>query len=220
MRRGLFALLGGALVALAGAAIVLGANPSKEKIAFTAAGQAQAKAEVLRRKDVGRGWVGGSKKPELSSVMPCTNYRPKQSDLVLIGAAETSFRKPELVIDNEVQVLRTAAMVRLDWQRTVTAPQVMPCLREGLTKSLTAAAKLRSFRRIAFPHVARYTNAFRAVFSVTTAVGVVPVEVDIVALGARRNEVTLTLTGSGAARTVLHSAELRLAKLLAKRLRP
>jgi hypothetical protein len=36
-------------------------------------------------------------------------------------------------------VLQTPAMVRLGWQRSVVAPQVLPCLRSGLAKQLGAS---------------------------------------------------------------------------------
>jgi hypothetical protein len=207
------------VVALVAAGAVLAGNPTKEKIALTAAGKAQAKAEVLRRADVGAGGSGGFKKPDLSSTMPCSNYRPKQSDLVLIGAAETIWQKPPFEVDSEAQVLRTAAMVRRDWQRTVLAPQVLPCLRQGLTKALGSNAKLVSFGRIAFPQVATLTRAFRLVAKVKTSLGSIPVEIDTVALGGGRNELTLTLSGPKAARSSLTRMERRLARLLAHRMR-
>jgi hypothetical protein len=195
-------------------------DPSKERIALTAAGNAQARAEIVKRADVGRGWKGGFRKPNISSSMPCSNYRPKQSDLVLIGAAESTFASLGVEIDSEAQVLRTAAMVRRDWQRTILAPQVIPCLRQGFTKSLGSNAKLVSFGRIAFPHIMSRTRAFRAVASVQTAVNTVRLEIDFVAMGSGRNELTLTLVGPAAAQRAFHSTEVRLARVLAGRVKP
>jgi hypothetical protein len=130
---------GGLLCASAAAGLVAAgaawaSSPTKEKIAYTAADQAQAKAEVLRRSDLPGGWAGGKRKPDVSSTEPCA-YRPRQNDLVLIGAAETDWRKPGSQVSSEAQVLRTAAMVRRDWQRTILAPQVVPCLRQGFEKT-------------------------------------------------------------------------------------
>jgi hypothetical protein len=208
------------VVALVVAGVALAGDPSKETIARTAAGNAQAKAEVVRKADVGSGWKGGFRKPDLSSSMPCTTYHPRQSDLVLIGAAESRFSRPALEVDSEAQVLRAAAMVRRDWQRTILAPQVMPCLRQGFTKALGAHAKLVSFRQVAFPHVAPLTRAFRMVATVATQFGPVPLEIDFVAMGSGRNELTLTLSGPTVARSTLHATEVRLARLLAGRARP
>jgi hypothetical protein len=214
-------LIGAVAVALALAGAISAANPSsKEKIALTPAGKAQAKAEVLRRADLGAGWSGGFKKVNpAGAAMPCSNYRPKQSDLVLIGAAETNFQKAPFVIDDEAQVLKGPAMVRRDWQRTVVAPQVVPCLRQGFTKAMGSSGTLVSFGRVAFPRVATFTRAFRAVGSVKTGQGTVQIEIDFVALGAGRNEITLELSGPTAARTTLTHAERQMARLLARRLR-
>ena len=142
------------LAALAAALLLAGAAVAdKEQIHLTAAGQAAARAAVMHRADLGGGggWTGGPKKPDLSSGTGCANFKPKQSDLVLIGAAENVFRHPGVEFDSEAQVLETPAMVRLDWQRTVLAPQVMPCLRSNLEKQLTASERLVSVRRIPFP---------------------------------------------------------------------
>jgi hypothetical protein len=206
------------LLALVTAGVVWAASPGKEKVALTAAGNRQAKAEVLRRADLGKGWSGGAKKPDLSSTMPCSWYHPKQSDLVVVGAAETTWQKSELEIDSEAEVLRTAKMVRLDWHRTVVARQVMLCLRQGFAKEIGSSGKLVSFARVAFPHLARHTRAFRAVAKVKTGGGTVLVEFDFVAVGVRANELTLTLSGP-AAKKPLHAELVRLTRRLASRMR-
>ena len=204
--------------ALVAVGTVLASDPGKEKIARTAAGNALAKAEVVRRADLGKGWSGGFKKPVLNSHEPCS-YRPKQSDLVVVGAAETTWDKPGSEIDSEAQVLRTAAMVRRDWERTVVAPQVLPCLRKGLEKALGSSGKVISIRRIAFPHVAARTQAFRFLAKINTGGRLVPFESDIVALGAGRNELSLALSAAGAGRASLRADTLRLARVLAHRMR-
>ena len=208
------------LAALLTAGAVVAGNPSQEKIARTPAGNAQAKAEVVRKTDVAAGWKGGFKKPDLSSSMPCTTYHPRQSDLVLIGVAETTFSRPPFEVDSEAQVLRTASMVRRDWQRTILDSRVMPCLRQGFTKALGSHAKLFSFRTVAFPHVAPLTRAFRMMATIATQFGPVPVEIDFVAMGSGRNELTLTLSGPTVAQSAQRATELRLARVLARRARP
>ncbi len=214
------ALLGTSIAAvLVTAGVAWASSPNKEKIAYTAAGQAKAKAEVLRQLDLGQGWVGGPRKPDVSSALPCS-YKPKQDDLVLIGAAESDWREPGLEIDSEAQVLRTADMVRSDWRRTILAPQVVPCLRHGFQKSLGSTGKLVSFGKISFPHVATLTQGFRAVLKVKQGSSFVPIEIDVVGFGAGRNEITLTLTGLVSVRKALHTAEIRLARQLSGRMRP
>ena len=206
--------------ALLTAGAVLAGSPTKEQIARTAAGNAQAKAEVVRPADMGSGGKGGFKKPDLSSSMPCTTYHPKQSDLVLIGASESRFSRPALEVDSVAQVLRTSAMVHLDWQRTILDPRVLPCLRQGFIQALGSHAKLVSFRKVAFPKLAPMTRAFRLVANVTTQFGPVPLEINFVAMGSGRNELTLTLSGPSVAQSTLHTTEARLARLLVGRVRP
>jgi hypothetical protein len=205
-------------VALISAGVVVAANPGKEKVALTAAGNKRAKAEVLHRADVGTGWSGGLRKPHLPATLPCS-YRPKQSDLVVVGASESIWQKPGFVIDSGAQVLRNAAMVRKDWRRTVLAPQVVPCLRHTFAKSLGSNGKLVSFGRVAFPHVATRTRAFRAVADVKSSLGTVPLDIDFVAFGAGRNELNLMISGPRQARSSLTRIEKRWARLLASRAR-
>ena len=211
------------LVAAAGVALVvvgavLADNPTKEKIARTAAGDARARAEVLRRADFGKGWSGGFKKPDFSSGFRCS-YKPKQSDLVLVGAARTTWHRPAAYeIDSEAQVLRTAAMVQRDWRRTVIAPQVLPCLRKTFTELLGSSGRLLSLRRTAFPHLTTYTRAFRVLATLGSGSNQERFESDIVALGADRNEVSLSLTAAGGNAAQLRAQELRLARALAHRM--
>jgi hypothetical protein len=205
-------------VALVAVAAVLAGNPTKEKVARTTAGNAQAKAEIIVKKDLGSGWSGGATKPNLSSNMHCSSYKPKQSDLVLVGAAESTWQYPPFAVDSEAQVLRTPRMVRLDWQRTVTSPKVMPCLRQSLAKAAGPGAKLVLLHVLAFPHLATYTRAYRVVLRIPTSHGKATIDFEIVAFGAGRNELTLTVTGPATAKTSLHRMALRLGHRLAKRL--
>ena len=207
--------------ALVAVAAVFAGNPTKEHIARTAAGNAQARAEIIVKKDLSRGWAGGPKKPNLSSSMHCSSYKPKQSDLVLIGAAESTWQNPPFLIDSEAQVLRTAKMVRLDWQRTVMSPKVMPCLRQSLAKAGGKGAKLVSLHVLPLPHVAPYARAYRVVLHVPTGQGKATVAIDfeIAVFGKGRNELTLTITGPVATKTLLRGEELRLARKLGKRVR-
>jgi hypothetical protein len=203
-----------AALLLAGAAVA-----DKEQIHLTAAGQAAARAAVMQRADLGgaSGWTGGPKKPDLSAGTGCANFKPRQSDLVLVGAAETVFKHPGVEFDSEAQVLQTPAMVRLDWQRTVLAPQVMPCLRSNLQKQLTAAEQLVSVRRISFPAVSAYTRAYRTTVDVESASGTTRIFVDLVVIGRRSTEITLMTTAPMVAAGAVRAAELRLAHILVAR---
>jgi hypothetical protein len=205
------------------ASVAVASIADKEQIHLTNAGQAAARAAVLTKADLGTapGWTGGAKKPDLSSTPPCPGFRPKQSDLVVNGAAETVFKQPAIQFDSEAQVLQTAHMVKLDWQRTVIAPQILPCLRIAVAKSAGTSAHVTSIRRTAFPRVATFTSAIRILLDVKTSGSTTPVTVfvDVVLVGRGRTEITLTTTAPLLASTAVRAAEIRLARILAGRVR-
>jgi len=192
----------------------------KQQIRLTPADNAAARGVVLRKADFGGvpGWSGGTKKPDLSSSGPrCANFHPKYSDLVLTGVAESEFQNSGIYLDDEVQVLETAPMVKLDWQRSVLAPGLLPCLRTYLAKSEPANAKIRGIQKLAFPRVASYTGAFRLVLDVTTG-GNTASMLHLVLAGRGRTEVTLTTVAPYEPRAVMKSAEAKLAHILVSRI--
>jgi hypothetical protein len=202
------------------AAAATSAPPNREQIRFNPADQAAARAAVLRRADLGsEGWTGGTVKPDLSSTMSCPGYNPKQSDLVLTGAAEADFHHAGIGLQSIAQVLKTRSMVARDWKRTVVDPRALTCLRRMLTKQLTANERLVSFRKLAFRPLARYTAAYRLLIAVRTQGQRVLVMVDVVLVGRSRTELTLTVAAPFAARASISRAEVRLARGLLARVR-
>ena len=196
------------------------APPNKPVIRLNAADNALARAAVLRRADLGStGWSGGSVKPDVSSTLSCPGYTPKQSDLVVTGAAETDFRRTGLQLQSVAELLKTRAMVARDWRRTVADPRGSACLRHLLVKGLTRSERLVSFRKLAFPRLTRYTAAYRSVVSVRTQGTTVPVLFDAVLVARGRTELTLTMIAPFAARANVSRAEVRLARGLLARMR-
>jgi hypothetical protein len=196
------------------------ALPNREQIRFNSADQAAARAAVLRRADLGSaGWTGGAVKPDLSSTMSCPGYRPKQSDLVLTGAAEADFHLPLIQLQSIAQVLKTRSMVARDWRRSVVDPRAFTCLRHMLTKQLTSNERLVSLRKLAFPRLAGYTAAYRLLVAVRAQGQRVLVLVDMVLVGRSRTELTLTVSAPAAARASISGAEVRLARGLLARVR-
>jgi len=195
-------------------------DDGRQQIHLTSADNAAARHVVLRKSDFGGvpGWSGGTKKPDLSSSGPrCANFHPKYSDLVLTGVAESEFQNAGVYIDDEVQLLETAPMVKLDWQRSVRAPGLLPCLRTYLAKSAPANATVRGIKKLTFPRVAQYQAAFRLVLDVTTGGNTVGMLVDLLLVGRGRTEITLTTVAPYAARAPIKSAEERLARGLVSR---
>lgn len=204
-------------LALLAPAAATGALADREQVHLTAEGQAAARAALPKRSDFGAGWTAKSYNPKLDSDFACASYNPKQSDLVRNGAAGVTYTHPGIQIDTETQVLATARMVALDWQRTVLAPEVVPCLQSTLAKTLPASASLVSSHRLAFPKVATYTNAFRVVIDVHGTAGTVRMFVDVAVFGRGRTEITMSTTAPFLAEPTVRAAEVRLARLLAAR---
>jgi hypothetical protein len=208
-----------ATVALATAAAV-SAGDGKEQIRFNAADQAAARAVVIRRADLGSsGWVGGRTKPDLSAGPSCPNYHPKVSDLVLTGAARTTFQRSGFEFDSQSGVLKTRRMVALDWRRSVLAPGVAPCLRRTIGKGLGSNAKVVSFGKLPFPHLSTYAALFRGIISVQAEGKTVRILTDLVLVGRSRTELTLTIVGPATAKSAISAAERRLARGLITRAR-
>lgn len=209
------------------AAVVLGtaaalAERGREQIHYKAADQAAARATVLRLSDLSpsTGWTGGRVKPDLSPGPTCPNYHPKQSDLVLTGAAQSSYRRGAVVIGNEIQVMKTRRMVSLDWQREVLAPGTISCQRRDLARSLGSSAKVVSFKRIPFPRIAKYSTEFRALVDVSVPGGrTAHLVVDAVLVGRGRSEISLTTVAPAAAKASLAAAERRIARRIVARAR-
>jgi hypothetical protein len=208
-----------AVLALVVVTAVLAADPTKEKIARTKAGNREAAALVLKKGDVPAGWTGGSVKPDLSSSLGCSNYKPRQSDLVLIGAADTEWRKGTSTLASQTQVLRTPKMVRLDWKRTVADPRVLPCLRQAFAKQAKPAGeKLISLRWISVPKFGAFSKEYRLKMAFTSHVPATKFAVDALVFGSGRDEVSLIASGLASDEPSLHKLQLRLARRLAKRL--
>jgi hypothetical protein len=213
-----------ALVALLGLVAATAAEPAsaptKEQVHFTAADQGQARAAVIRLADLGSsGWQGGRLKPDVGSGLVCRGYAPKQSDLVLTGAAETAWRRTALEVRSVAQVLKTRAMVARDWARTVTDPRAAACLRGAVTKGLTSSERLVSFRKLAFPRLATFATAYRATIEVSAQGTHARVLVDLVLVGRSRTELTLMFAAPASAGSSIAAADVRLARLLLARVR-
>src|SRR5581483_10704235 len=189
---------------LAGAALA-----DRKQVRVTAIGQRAARAAVVRRTDLlGSGWKGKVKMPKLGGATGCPSFRPKQSDLVVVGGAEASWSRSGVVIDSEAQVLKTPKMVRLDWKRTVTAPKVLPCLRHNVRASLSANERLAWVARMPLPRIPALGRLYRTV-----------IVVDALLVGKGRTEITLTTTALYASRKAVTREEVRLARILVRRAR-
>lgn len=211
------------------------------QLRYNSTDQAAARAATLRRSDLQQssrwnGWRRGATKVTLAPTT-CPTLRPRVSDLVITGAADAWWEQgpgfpdgPSL--DNRSRVFATARMANLDVRRS-WPPTALRCLREQLGQSLstspcspgascTEAERLVSSERIALPHVAPVTLAFRFVVQYKllegrTRVGTVLVTTFVVILAKGRTEIVLNAFGGHG--TVSESSVARLARILVGRIK-
>jgi hypothetical protein len=218
MPRAAFVVLFVALVA--GLPAEAAAPPNRQQVRFNQADQAAARAALLRRADLGpTGWTGGRVKPDVPTTVDCPGYEPRQTDLVLTGAAQADFHHTGIEIRSVAQVLKTRSMVARDWRRSIADPRAMPCMRHLLAKGLKRGQRLVSFRKLAFPRLARYSAAYRMLIEVRAQGQRVLVFADEVLMRRSRTELTLAVAAPAAVKASISRAEVRLARRLVARVR-
>ncbi|HZQ81049.1 MAG TPA: hypothetical protein VFB25_03620 [Gaiellaceae bacterium] len=210
-----------AIVAAVSAAGAYAAAADKEQHHFTAADQAAAKTAVVKKADLAAaaGWTGGLKAPDLSPAPTCANFHPKQSDLVLTGAAESDWKNTGLEIDTEAQVLQTEQMVTLDWQRTVADPAAFSCTKALVKKNFSKAGPIKfvSFIKLPFPRIGKHTQAFLTTLDVTSNGTTARVVVEDILIANRRTEISISSTTQAVEAKAVAAADVRLASVLVAR---
>ena len=110
-------------------------------------------------------------------------------------------------------------MVARDLQRTVADPRAVTSLRGAVTKGLTSSERLVSFKRLAFPRLATYGTAYRALIDVSAQGAHARMLADLVLVGRGRTELTLMIAAPAGAAATIAAADARLARALLVRVR-
>lgn len=204
---------GGALAALMLVVVQAAYAAEKQPLKFNPADQAAAKAITLKLPDLGAGWKGGPAKLDFSNDTCPT----KVSDLVMTGAAKSTFSGDGVFVTSEASILRTAAMVRTDWQRTVANPAFWACGRREMAS--LEGGKLVSLEKMAFPRLAQYSARYRLVYDFGKAGSPTLVLMDLIMVGQGRSEITLMLSAPYNQRAATDGAGRRMATLLLSRVK-
>lgn len=205
------ARFGGVLAALTLVVIQAAYAAEKQPLEFNPADQAAAKAITLKLSDLGAGWKGGPAKVDFSNDTCPT----KVSDLVVTGAAKSTFSGDGVFVTSEAEILRTAAMVKADWQRTVANPSFWACGKREL--ATLEGGKLVSLKKLAFPKLAQYSTRYRLVYDFGKAGSPTLVLMDMILVGQGRSEISLILSAPYSQRTAADGAGRRMATLLLSR---
>jgi hypothetical protein len=126
-----------AAAALAAAVLVVPAAASQPKNRPTGAGNAQAKAVVLRLADLGAGWKTTPGGAGGASDLTCRTFSPNQSDLTTIGAAGQAFESGDGITNvlSRVVVFKSATEAQASWNRIVR-PGMVNCIASRFVDSL------------------------------------------------------------------------------------
>jgi hypothetical protein len=183
--------------------------------------QALARSIVLKGQDLGprSTWSGGLSAPNSSAPRTCANFHATQSDLVITGDSQSDYAMANgITYHDEAQIMKTSAMVKLDWQRNVANPAALACLRTFLAKSLPSGEHLVSLTRLSVPRIATYSTGYRALIDQQSAgQRTVRTMLDVLFVGRNRTELTLETSAPYASHVATMQMELRLAQLLVAR---
>jgi len=208
-----------ALVALLASATALAATAENPQYRPNPADTAAARASTLRAADLGSGWTGGLKPAGTPQGLDCATYKAKQSDLVVTGMGDAEFTNSGVNVESQIQVLKTPAMIRLDFARTVR-PEVVRCFAAQFAQAAGPGTKVVSTKPLAFPRLGSVTGAYRILADVTAQGTTVRLLVDIIAVGVRRTEISLVVMAPAQAQAPVAAMEKRVARLLVARAKP
>jgi hypothetical protein len=206
-----------ALALLAAAAVAVSATAKPPKRAYTAAGNATAKAIAIKRSDLPAGWkaignVGGVG-------VTCPTFDPDQSDLTTIGHADAGFGTADGAgnVASVVGIFKSASQAQKSWNRLVR-PQLLGCMARFVESTATkgTTVKVVSKGKLAVPVPGKRKAAYRIVANFSGGGQQAKIYLDLI------------LQGRGAADTVLiitavvtppsKSLEAALAKAIGRRL--
>lgn len=208
-----------AVLALAGSAVAADGQPRR---ALTKQDQARALSIVLKRGDLGQGFVEEKRTDDDRIPKGARCGALDESDLTVSGDADSpDFHLQNgsafVTVGSTAQVYRTLREANTSWNRG-TAAQVATCLADIVLLSAPAGrnVKLVSTTKRAFPEVTQKSTAYRIVVSFAVGGQRVPVYVDVVILQRGRIQSGLLFSSIGA--PVGKAEQVALARVIASRL--
>jgi hypothetical protein len=205
----------GVLLALACTGAALADNPT---VKINTADQAKADASLLRLKDFGVGWTGGSTTRSKLTSPGCPGFNPKESDLVVTGHADARFTNKSggVVFGQDSQVLESADAVKTDFARTIQ-PKLADCLAYQLKSSGKGSVLSVSVRTLALPPIGTISAAYRATVLLKVQNQTVKYVSDYVFFGQGRYEFSVFVQAPAVLGSQLVPFETMMAQILVKR---
>lgn len=210
----------GVVVLAFGWAAVAHAARGEPKRALTKVDQARATSVLLRRSDLGTGFVGHAPSDDaLPENVRCDAL--DESDLTITGDAHSKdFRLQTsgafITVGSSAQVYSTLAQANASWKRGA-GPATATCLADIVMRSAGASGRVKvlSSKQLPFVKVAAKTIAFRVVASLTAGSRTVTVYFDAIVVQNGRIQAGVVTTSVG--RVLPRADEVALAAVLAGR---
>jgi hypothetical protein len=199
------------LFAASGTALADHLDPKKR---IRAADQAKARAMLLRKSDLGPGFIA---QPTNTPDAHLTCKGLDESDLTVTGEAESpTWAQGAGFVASAVNLYATVTDANASWTRGARGAGTR-CLRDELANEFaTQGVALESLRKVAFPQVAQRTVAYRVTLSGNAQGVTVRVVIDLVVLMHSRAQAALYF-GSAFAPPA-RAEEVALARITARRM--
>jgi hypothetical protein len=211
-RTGLFLVTAVAVFAASAASAASGGD--QEQVKLNAADQSAARATMIVRGDLrpAGSWVGQAITPD-HTTPTCSNFHPKQSDLVVTGSAEFRWAGPGRIVVSGADVLKTRRMVQLDWQRSGTKAAIACSLAKAGASNIVVS-------KVSFPRLAPIAAAFRAFYDVRQGGQTLRLVTELAAVGHGRSELSIgEVAAASQSLAALHADAVRLIRIMLSRAR-
>jgi len=168
----------------------------------TQAGMSAAKASLLTKADLGKGWTGKAS-TQSGATFSCKGFDPSGAGITEVGGATSdtfSYGTPAgLFLVQKTSVYATAKQANAYWARAVT-PKLLTCAVQTLESVSAQGVKvtITSSRELSFQTTLPHTAEYRVVGDL--GAGKVKTYLDVIVLGdgPAVSEVTITSLGAGA----------------------
>jgi hypothetical protein len=206
-----------AIGGLALAGTVAARTPKDPAARHAAADMAIARAIVVHRGDLSRGWT--AQKADTSDET-CAS-RPDESKLVETGKARSpdfQYKDGVSSVSSVAQVFASSRDAAADWRLNANVVALKECAVEDLRAGSGRSTKLTllSFRRLRVPQIAPRVFAFRAAIRASGSAGLGTFVTDVIAVGRGRSVGVVTFVTPSPPFKL--ADELALAKAVASRL--
>jgi hypothetical protein len=203
-------------------AVLLGSAAAATTVRHhTPAGMALARHALLRRGDLGRGW-SGLPAPTKVPDMTCPGFSPRLQGVVETGSATTpTFRGSSSgpFVSQTAYAYATAAQQGTVW-RKVGQPGLLRCVAASLAQGSSNGVHftVTDKRLVTLPKFAAQAAGYRVTGTASRPGQTIDVYLDVLVLG--RGETVAEISISSFEQPVARSFELRLGRIVARRMGP